>query len=299
MKKNQIIFVVILVAVVILLTFLITIFAVFRIDSVEITSELYEKALIDSKIDQTLKEKVTTKYSGHSSIFFGQKEVERALNELADSNKNYLIVKKVEKISPKKVRITIAQRQIDNYCYQSGENFYHFNSLGELLQITKSKKNELLNLDNVLVNGAVALNTNVAIGQALTGSDGENTTRFNAIKIILQKLDIYFAKEDRQYRTNQYLTNIQSADVQNPYTPNFMNVDFEVKNDFHYTDKGEAGDYQISIVSINEETAAKAEKMYIHLDKKQPTHNFLIITNNANDIKNPNATWSDKGLGQP
>lgn len=298
MKKNQIVFVVILAVIVILLTFLITIFAVFRIDSVEITSELYEEKLLSSKIDQTLKDKVTTKYKGHSSIFFGIKEVERAINELEDSNKNYLIVKNVEKTSPKKVRITIAQRQIDNYCYQSGENFYHFNSFGELLQVTKSQQNSLLGTNNVLVNAAVALNTNVGIGQAVTGSDANNTTRFDAIKIILQKLDIYFAK-NRQYRTNLYLTSIQSADVQNPYTPDFMNVNFTVKNDFHYTDKGENGNYQICITSINEATAAKAKKIYEKLPQKEAAHQYLLVTNNAADMQNPTATWSDKGLGQP
>ena len=118
MKKNQIIFVVILAGVLFLLTFIITIFSIFRIQKFEFSNLVYEDKLMESGIVEELKERVEKKFKGHSSVFFGVKEIEQVVKELSSNNKNYLIVEKVEKLSPKEVRITIGQRQIDNYCYQ-------------------------------------------------------------------------------------------------------------------------------------------------------------------------------------
>lgn len=298
MKKNQIIFVVILAGVLFLLTFLITIFSIFRLQKFEFSNFVYEEKLLESGIVQELEQRVETKFKGRSSIFFGVKEIEQTLNELSSNNKNYLIVEKVEKLSPKEVRITIGQRKIDNYCYQENNTYYHFNSNGEVLRITNSLNNQLLSMPNLRVNDVVSLVTaNVKVGQALVGVNTAEKENFNSLKIILQNLDEYFAHASttnqavkNQYRTCQYIQKVGTDSVPDIYAPNIINFIFTIVNDFNYV-LGQ-GDYEIYFSKAAEQTAVKAEAMLqkLTLKGKGTNQNRLFITFGTT----ANADWTNK-----
>lgn len=294
MKKNQIIFVVILAGVLFLLTFIITIFSIFRIQKFEFSNLVYEDKLMESGIVEELKERVEKKFKGHSSVFFGVKEIEQVVKELSSNNKNYLIVEKVEKLSPKEVRITIGQRQIDNYCYQENNTYYHFNTHGEVLQISNTQENQLLSIPNLLVNDAVKLMTkNLKVGQAIVGMNTAEKNNLNSLKMILQSLDAYFAQK-KQYRTCQYIKKVvKDESVPDIYTSNVISFNFNIENDFHYV-VGE-NSYEIYFTKVTEHTAEKVEAMAnkLNLREKEAKHNRLFITFNGT-TNVANADWTNK-----